>query len=167
MPVSVLSAVFTENNQSGLGQVLGLGTTPRYNQISSSEMLNMRIYQTLSSATLYSSSSADATLILFAPIIPLIIPDYSGKFLQITNRRNAGAELDIDRFSDYEFNDLATSALIVAPNRGSDERPELRFSFRGLFLERWRNLIDKNLSGTDARRDGDPILTWETSFVLL
>ena len=72
MPLSVLSSVFTGNDQSGTSQVFGLGTTPRYNQISSNEMLNMGIYQTLSSSILYSSSSADATLILFGPVFPFL-----------------------------------------------------------------------------------------------
>lgn len=157
MPISVLSSVYTGNNQSGSAQLLGLSGTPRYNQISSSMMLNMSIYQALSSATMYSSSSADATLILFAPFLPFPpMPDYFGQFMQITNRRNSGSELDVDRFSDYGFNNIATSALVVAPNREA----EVRLSFRDIFLERWRTVIDGELSG-GARRDGDPTLTWE------
>ena len=157
MPISVLSSVYTGNNQSGSGQLLGLGTTHRYNQIASDEMLSMGIHQNLSSATIYSSSSADATLILFAPIISFLpMPDYTGRFMQITNRKNTGTELDINRFADHGFNNLATSALVVAPYRGF----EVRLSFRDLFLERWKTVIDGQLSG-GAKRDGDPILTWE------
>lgn len=157
MPISVLSAVYTGTYQSGSGQLLGVGSTHRYNRISSSEMLNLGIHRTLSSATLYSSSSADATLILFAPFIPFLsMTDYNGLFMQITNRRNSGSELDVNRFSTYGFNNLATSSLVVAPNRGL----EVRLSFRDLFLQRWRDVIDAQLTG-GARRDGDPILTWE------
>lgn len=84
------------------------------------------------------------------------MPDYTGSFMQITNRRNSGSVLDVDRFSTYGFNNKPTNMLVVAPNRGT----EVRLSFRDLFLERWRDVIDAQLSG-GARRDGDPTLTWE------
>jgi len=157
MPISILSAVYTGNDQSGTCQLFGLGTSHRYNQISSSEMLSMGIYQNLSSSILYSSSSADSTLI-FGPVLPFlpIASDYNGSFMQITNRKDAGSELYTNRFSTYNFDNLATSALVVAPNRGI----EFRFSFRDLFLEKWTELIDEELEDP-ARRDGDPILTWE------
>lgn len=157
MPITVLSIVYTGNDQSGTGEILGVGSTPRYDQVPASEMLSLGIHQNLSSATIYASSVADATLIFFAPIVPFLpSSDYNGRFMQITNRRNAGSELDINRFSTYAFNNLATSALVVAPNKGS----EYRLSFRDMFLPTWRTAIDAELSG-GARRDGDPTLTWE------
>ncbi len=157
MPLSVIASVFTGNNQTGTGQLLGVGTTPRYNRIPSSSMLSMNIHRALSSATVYSSSTADATVILFAPMVPFLsTPDYTGLFMQLANRRNAGSELDVDRFSDHGFNNLATSALVVAPNRAF----EVRLSFRDLFLERWKDVIDAELT-SGAKRHGDPLLTWE------
>jgi len=157
MPISVLSIVYTGNHQSGSGQILGVGATPRYNRFPSSEMLSMGIHQNLSSATVFSSSRADATVILFAPILPFLpMPDYAGRYMQITNRRGSGSEYDVNLFSSHGFNNMATSALAVAPYRGS----EVRLSFRDLFLQRWRDIIDDELTG-GARRDGDPVLTWE------
>lgn len=159
MSLSVLTGVFTGANQSGTGQLFGVGTTPRYNYVRSSEMLSRGLYRTLSSATVFSSSTADATLILFGPIHPLLsaaTPDFSGRFVQITNPRGAGSELDVDLLSDHGFNDAATSVMVVAAQRGS----ELRLSFRDLFLDPWRTILDSQLSD-GARRDGDPVLTWE------
>lgn len=157
MSLSVLSSVFTGNNQSGTGRLIGVGRTPRYNRISSGLMSSLGIRQALSSATVYASSTADATVIMFAPLLPFFGgPDYTGRFLQITNRRNAGSEFKVDRFSDFGFNNMATSILVAAPNRGT----EFRMSFRDLFLAQWRAQIDAQLTD-GARRNGDPTLTWE------
>lgn len=120
-------------------------------------MSSLGIRQALSSATVYASSTADATVILFAPLVPFLgSPDYTGRFMQITNRRNAGSEFKVDRFSDFAFNNQATSILVAAPNRGT----EFRMSFRDLFLAQWRAQIDAQLTD-GARRNGDPTLTWE------
>lgn len=157
MPLSVLSAVYTGNNQSGSGTLFGVGATPRYNRISSALLSDMGFRRNLSSATMYSSSSADATLILFgSPTSFFSFPDYQGLFMQITNRRSSGSELDVNRFSDHGFNNRAENALVVAPNRGS----ELRLSFRDMFLDRWNDVLAAQLSDP-AHADGAPVLTWE------
>lgn len=157
MPLSVLSAVYTGNNQSGSGTLFGVGATPRYNRISSALLSDMGFRRNLSSATVYSSSSADATLILFgSPASFFSFPDYQGLFMQITNRRSSGSELDVNRFSDHSFNNRAENALVVAPNRGS----ELRLSFRDMFLDRWNDVLSAQLSDP-AHADGAPVLTWE------
>jgi hypothetical protein len=153
----MLATVHTGSNQTGTSRLFGVGRTPRYNRVSTSEMIAQGIHQNLSSATVYTSSTADATVILFAPILPFIpMPDYTGRFMQITKRRGSGSELNVNRFSDHSFNDDATNMLLAAPNRGT----EFRLSFRDLFLTRWNQLIDAQLS-SGARRDGNPTLTWE------
>jgi hypothetical protein len=157
MAISVLAGVFTGNNQSGKGRLVALGSTPRYNRFPSKLMLSMGIHQDLSSATVYSSLTADATLILFrSPLPSLVLPEYSGNFLQITNRKGSSSELDVNSFSPYGFNNMATSMLAVAPWKGS----EYRVSFRDIFLTKWISIIDKKLP-SEAKRDGEPLLTWE------
>jgi hypothetical protein len=157
MPLSVLSGVYTGNDQSGSGTFFGVGRTPRYNRIPSTTLTDMGFRRNLSSATVYSSSTADATLILFgSPVSFVSFPDYQGLFMQITNRRSSGSEHDVDRFSDHGFNNLAENVLVVAPNRGT----EFRFSFRDLFLDRWNDVLSSQLADP-AHADGGPTLTWE------
>ena len=158
MSLAMLSTVFTGNNQSGSARLLGLGRSNRYHALDRDDMQTMGIYRNLSSATVYSSAVCDATLLLFAnPYSSLIsLPAYTGRFLQITNRRNSGNELDVASFPSG-INNRSDSILLVAANREN----EIRVSFRDLFLERWNTMLDEQLDGSQARRDGDPVLTWE------
>lgn len=154
MPLSMLSIVYTGSNQTGTGRVFGLGTSHRYNAIDNGEMKSFGIYRNLSSATVYASSSCDATLILFG--FPFALPwNYTGNFLQITNQRGAASALSTN--FPALLNNSASSMLLVAPNRGS----EIRLSFRDLFLNQWNTTLDAQLRGSEAERSGDPTLTWE------
>lgn len=158
MSLSFLAAVFTGNNQSGAGTLIGLGNTPRYNKFPNSIMHSQGIHKNLSSATVYKTSKCDATVILFgSPFLFLQFPDYQGPYMQITNRKNASSELDVNNFSTYGLNNNATSMLLIGANKGFD----IRLSYRDLFLNKWKDIIDNELSGTEAKRDGNPTLTWE------
>lgn len=158
MSLSMLSTVFTNSHQSGTARLFGLGNSDRYNRVTSATMASFGIKNNLSSATVYASSSVDATLILFGPLFGFFdMGNFNGEFLQITNRRGAASALDVDRFSDYSFNDRARSMLLVGANRGT----EFRLSFRDLFLNQWKTMLDAELAGSQAKRKGDPTLTWE------
>jgi hypothetical protein len=92
-------------------------------------------------------------LLLFGSPIPFItFGDFNGQFLQVTNTGSSADDVNLSG----SFNNWATSGLLVARNRPS----EFRVSFRDVFLDRWRDVIDGELSG-GAKRDGDPSLTWE------
>jgi hypothetical protein len=156
MPLSMLSTVFTGNNETGTARLFGVGTSHRYNAIDHNEMTNYGISRNLSSATVYASSSCDATLLLFGPPANFVsLPDYTGWFVQVTNPKNASSELDVNLPS--SINDHATNMLLVSANKGF----EIRQSFRDLFLSQWNSTLDASLSGSQARRNGDPVLTWE------
>jgi len=154
MSLSVLSAVFTGANQSGTIRPYGVSGNQRYNRIPNSQLSSLGLSNALSSATLYSSSTAHNTLLLFGmPQIPwLSFGDYNGQFLQLTNA-SSGAELDVN-LSAYGFDNAPTSALLVATRRGT----EFRLSFRDLFLSKWNTVIDGKLS-SEAKRDVEPVLT--------
>lgn len=154
MPLSMLSTVFTGSNQTGAGRVFGLGKSHVYHAIGRSDMSSSGILNDLSSATVFSSSDCDATLLLFGPTSSSD-PDYTGTFQQITNRKDAPHELDVNLPS--AINDKAASMLLVGANRGI----EIRQSFRDLFLARWNSTLDAQLHGSQARRQGNPVLTWE------
>ena len=74
----------------------------------------------------------------------------------MTNSKGSGSELDVNSFASG-FDNTATSMLLIAANRDF----EFRLSFRDLFLEDWRTILDAQLSGSEASRNGDPTITWE------
>ena len=159
MSIAALSAVFTNSNQSGTARLFGVGASERTRRVPRSSMQTFGIYANLSSATVYSTSRSDGTLILFKPLFGLFdLGDYAGEFMQITNRSGSGSALDVDAFSAHAFNDQPRSMLFVAARKETDE---FRISFRDIFLNRWKQVIDGELSGSEARRSGDPTLTWE------
>lgn len=157
MSLSMISSVFTGTNQTGTSRVFGVGTSSRYNAVTASEMVSGSIHSNLSSATVFNSSVVDATVLLFRPIVPWIsMGNFNGLFAQLSNRKGGGSELDVNSFPGG-FDNTVTSMLLVAANRSG----EIRLSFRDLFLNQWRTTLDSQLAGSEARRDGDPTLTWE------
>lgn len=158
MSLSMLSMVSTGNSLTGTSQLFGVGSSGRYNHFNSSEMINFGLYNNLSSGIVYASGSVDATLILFKPFMNLVdLGSFNGDFMQISVRKNSGSPVQVNQFSDHGFNNAPRSAMVVAANRGT----EFRLSFRDLFLDQWRTMLDAQLAGSQARRHGDPSLTWE------
>jgi hypothetical protein len=156
MAISVLASIFDGANQSGTARLYGVSKSQRYHRIPGSELSGYNLYRKISSTTEYSSSVAHCSLILFGFSFPLVtFPDYQGEFVQLTNA-GSGKELD-SNLSSSNFDNVATSALLVAEARG----PEFRLSFRDLFLSKWNTMLDSQLAGTQASREGDPVLTWE------
>ncbi len=164
---SFVSTASVDNNQGGNFQLYSLPVDTRYAHISKSDLQNGGFLRAYSSATVYRSFRGEATMIFLDNFYTLVKlssgqvwaywggPDYSGKFLQLTNVLNERA-FTVDRFSDSAFDNQAASIILVDAGHTS-----LRFSFRDLFLNEWKTSIDKKLAGTTATRNGDPILTWE------
>lgn len=156
----MLCAVCVDANLRGHGVFYGLGHDHRYYHENSAQLQSRLIYKNLSSSVVYESHSTDATLILFDNIYVKIgsftipAPDYNGTFLQITNLMNSGSEFNLNRFSDYDFNDVAASLMEV------NTHSMFRYSFRDLFLQEWKTSIDDAL-GNRASRTGSPKMTWE------
>lgn len=159
MSLSALATVFTNANQGGTARLYGVGRTERVRRAPKSTMQSNGIYRNLSSATVFSTSRSDGTLILFKPLYGFFdLGNYNGEYLQITNRQSSGSALDLDRFSTVGFNDQPRSMMLVAARKDTDE---IRVSFRDIFLSKWKQVIDAELSGSQASRKGDPTLTWE------
>jgi hypothetical protein len=159
MSISFLTTVHESNNLSGTARLLGLSMSNRYTRIRASDLVSYGLYKRISSARLYASSYVDGTVIFFGePYIGLPLPDFTGRFIQMTNRKGATSALDISRFSDHSFNDRTQSVLLVGANRDGFE---VRLSFRDLFLTKWNTFLDTSLAGSQAKRRGNPILTWE------
>jgi hypothetical protein len=155
MSLSFAASVYRNANQSGETRVHGVGMSQRYVQLTSEYLKSEDLWKSLSSARVNPSPTTAGSLILFmSPVSSLNLADYDGQFLQITNAKDSGDDLDVN-FSDHGFNNKATSALLVARDRG----PEFALSFRSLFLDEWKETIDEKL-GDKAERDGNPTLTW-------
>ena len=152
MSLTALASLFQHSNFTGTVRLYGLGTQ-RYNHIDSTQLLNDGLFRQFSSAILHDPSTA-ASLILFDPLLGLPGLDYQGRFLQLTNLDGLG-DLKVN-LGDHGFNDQTGSILLIGRNRGT----EFKVSFRSIFLTKWKQVIDGQLS-SGARRNGDPTLTWE------
>ncbi len=160
MSISFLSTFHQHNNLGGRTWLLGVSQSTRYNFLRSSDLIGIDLYKKISSARVYASSVCDGTVIYFGwPNVNFInMPDFTGYFVQITDTKGSGVPQDLNQFSSVNFNDGAQSALAIATNRSG---LEVRLSFRDIFLDKWKTILDSQLSGSQAKRDGDPTLTWE------
>ena len=159
MSISFLSTVHEHNNLTGRAWLLGTSQSSRYNFLRSTDLSGINLFKKISSARVYASSVCDGTVIYFGfPHFNINMPDFTGYFVQITDRKNATTPQDLNQFSSQNLNDGTQSALAVATNRTGTE---IRLSFRDLFLDKWKTFLDAELGGSQAKRDGDPTLTWE------
>lgn len=159
MSISFLASIHDYYNQGGNSRLLGLSKSKRYRAFRKSALQNYNLYKDISSAIVYPSSDADATAIFFGFDSNLFtVPDFAGKYVQITNRKGSGNSQEVDKLSAYSFNNIPQSMLMVGPNRSGFE---VRLSFRDLFLSKWNAFLDDALRGSEARRNGNPTLTWE------
>ena len=156
MALSAVCSLFSGADQTGTAAIYGVGTAQRYHEVTANELISRGLHRAVSSCTVFGSGNADPALILFGlPGLPGAFPwpDYTGSFVQLTNSGSSAQNVNM---STHAFNDVARSGLLVATARAG----ELRFSFRDLFLNTWKDTLDDVLSG-GAKRNGDPTLTWE------
>jgi len=156
MSVSVLSTIFEHANRGGDARLLGVGNSQRYHAFPASDLQWIDMYRRISSASLFGAANADPILIFVDtnPFQWLDLGGYTGRFLQLGN---SGSGERVVNLTDHGFNDRTSSLLMLAGGRGT----EFRVSFRDRFLDTWREVLDNELAGSEASRDGDPILTWE------
>jgi hypothetical protein len=162
MSLSFLTTIHKDVNLQGVVRPLGLSEKARYSPVTATLLNNFGLYRKISSANIFASSSVDGISIFFGyPANSFIHPtltDFTGNFLQVTNPKNSNNPVTISRFSEYNLNDQTQSVLLVGANK---EGLEFKMSFRDLFLEKWNTFLDSELEGTQAVRNGDPVLTWE------
>lgn len=149
MPLDALAGIYSGSNQTGTAHFLGVDHSARYALLRGSTLSSHGLYKAISSARVYGSSACDPTLLLFGSPV---FGDFNGQFLQITNTGSSEDNINLTG----AFNNWATSSLLVARNRPT----EVLVSFRDVFLKKWKEVIDDELSG-GAKRDGDPSFTWE------
>ena len=155
MSLAALSEVFEHINSGGMARFYGLGNTTRYHKAPNSDLVDAGFSNLISSATIFKPSTGGGSLVLFKPFLFNLNTDYAGPFLQITNLQGA-ADISAN-MTDFNFNDATTSLLFIGIKRA----PEFRVSFRSIFLQKWKDVIDAQLAGSQASREGDPLLTWE------
>ena len=154
MSLDALAGIYSGTNQTGTARFFGVGHSSRYALIRGSTMSGAHLDRAVSSAEVYGSSFCDPSLVFFGtpPGVPGTFGDFNGLFHQVTNTGTTADRVNLGGM----FNNWATSGLLIARNRPT----ELAVSFRDMFLAKWKTVIDDQLSG-GAKRDGDPVLTWE------
>jgi hypothetical protein len=151
-----MAQLFAGSNQTGSNIVEVTGASQRYERTRASELMSNGLWRQVSSTSVFVPPAGATSLICFGlPFAPGLLPDFNGQFVQFTNL--AGSPVLNRNLSASAFDNQTESALLVKQARAF----EVRLSFRALFLNQWRTVIDAQLSGTQASRDGDPILTWE------
>lgn len=161
MAISFLSTIHDETYLSGDTMLFALSKDARYRAVTSSDLTGYGLYNKISSSRVYASSEVDATAIFFGSpkdFSGLPAQDFSGSFVQLTNQEGSGSPQDINKFSDFSFDNKAQSMILVGPNKSG---LEFRLSFRDLFLDLWNGLLKKAIAGSQAEQKGDPIMTWE------
>jgi hypothetical protein len=154
MSLSFTASVHEHYDEAGRASLFGVSTSNRYQTVRGTQIQSLSMDKRISSVVVYPSSLVDGTVILF-----LDPKDYSGRFVQITNQKDSGVNQAVHQLSAFDFDNDTRSILLVGPNR--DDGFDVRLSFRDLFLEKWKVMLDAQLNGTDAKRRGDPILSWE------
>lgn len=158
MSLGMLCEAYEHANQGGSVRVFGVSKTARLRRFSRDDLISYGMYKSISSTRSFSSTTADATMVLFRPILPMpgFEKDYDGVYLQITNKKNSGSDFEVDNLSSLGFNDQTSSMLLIRANTDS----EFRLSYRDIFLQEWKDNIDPLLTD-GAKRKGNPTLTWD------
>jgi hypothetical protein len=148
MSVGFLALVYENADRGGRARLLGVPAESRYSAINATVLKDWDLYDQVSSVSLYAATRGTSNMLLFEH------DAFSGSFRQLVYSQSAGSIAS--NLADHSFNDKASSVLLI----GSDDGAEFRVSFRDLFLQQWRDLIDPAL-GDRASRQGDPVMTWE------
>lgn len=158
MALSTLAILHSGNNQNGYARLFGLARDERYRVVRSDSLMSYGLHRNIGSATIFSSNTADANVILFSP--DGLRSGFYGNWLQLTNRKGSGNELEVDSMYLSGVGKETTDLLFVSTSKG----PEYRFSFRDMFLDKWINIVDSLgdslKGGHKVKRDGDPFLSW-------
>ena len=148
MAVSFLAVVYEHTNRKGRARLMGLPNGNRYRAFNIDDLEEWDLQDLISSADVYGTGSGAANLLLFEH------DGYRGAFRQLVRRQASGPTSA--NLTDVGLNDKVSSILLVR----SAEDDEFRLSFRDLFLQEWKDRIDPAL-GSQATRQGDPVMTWE------
>jgi hypothetical protein len=155
MSAEFTATLFSGSSWNGSSIIVGVASGNRYFRMNSAQLQSSGFFKNIRSEEPVATTEADANVILFTNSFFNVVsaPDYAGQFLQVSAAASFG-----DAF--WTFPGFqAASVLLVAGNRKG--HTELRVSFTTIMLNKWKQLLDAQLAGTQASRDGDPTLTWE------
>lgn len=156
MSLSAMSWLHSQSNQGGSGTLFGLAHDERYRRIPSSLLQTHGVTPSVGSASVFESGNVESLQMLFGPPSSWFsLPDYTGGLQQIGNPQGSGSTREVNVPSNLH----ATSALLVGTHRGGNW--EARISLRQQLLDEWVQTIDDQLSGSQASRSGEPVMTWE------
>ena len=144
MALLISTALFSQDNETGNMYSAVVDHNERYEKMSANLLKQRGLYAHVESVSVY-AHQYDANLIL------LKNDNYTGPFVQISVDGSAKQQFLYDTWGH------TGSALLIA----SQKKGELRLSLKDTLLTKWTQYLDQKLSGTQAQREGNPILTWE------
>lgn len=144
MGILISTTLYSENNSTGSSYSTVVSHSERYGRIPADLLKQLGLYAHVESAAVYAYQD-DANLIL------LKNDNYTGAFVQLSVDGAAKQQFSYDTWGHIG------SALLVS----SQKQGEFRLSLKNTLLNKWNQYLDEKLSGSAARREGDPLLTWE------
>lgn len=149
MPLSFVAIIFNGDNRTGLSRIIGGGQSHRSDGDDGNELMAAGFLfsgHSIESVQLSTSVNTDANLIL------CMDPRYSGPFVQVTLAKGGGTAW-------WDTWGNIGSAYAVATNRTGET--EVRLSAREQLEADWIRFLDQELDGTQASREGGPLITWQ------
>ena len=151
-PKTTVSFVWEGLDRAGAAMVYAVPEPPaRATKADYLDLAEVHLYKAISSVEVFSAPEATSNLILFEK------DEFAGGFLQFTNAQAASGFHNLA--GDWGLGDRAGSLIQINTQR----KGELEFprSFRDTFVDRWRFALEPMLMKQGARRESDPIMTWD------
>jgi hypothetical protein len=145
MSLETTGLLYKGPNQTGQSTLIGLAQTDRHNHANSEALQRIGFDGAIQSGKLFDSPRVDVSITLFWQ------DQFKNNFLQMTAPRGSDSVT-------FWVTGAVHSWLLTSSAPGADH--ERRFSYRSIFAQRWKNLIDEKIRGS-ARQDVEPVLDWE------
>jgi hypothetical protein len=146
MALDFVATIYNGDNRTGLSRIIAGGQSHRSDGDDGNELMAAGFWYSVESVQLSTSARTDANLIL------CMGGDYSGPFVQVTLAKGGGVAW-------WDTWGNIGSAYAVATNRTGER--EVRLSAREQLEAQWISFLDQELSGTQASREGRPLITWQ------
>lgn len=145
MGLETTGAIYTGPNQTGRSMIIGIPQGDRYYHVDGPQLGQDGFFDQIQSGRLFASPRVDVSLAIFWT------QNFDANFLQLTAVRGG------DGFTFWATGPVR-SYLLTATSPGGAE--EVRMSYRDMFAQEWKTLIDEMIRGS-GRRDYEPVLNWD------
>lgn len=149
--MSVTGSVYQHVNFGGRSQTYFLDNNWRYYRVFPGNLQSVGLHDSISSAKLFPDNGNNSLLICFQH-------RFQGRYLMLCNPKGSGVVKAVNSFVPLNnMNDVTSSILLMRTKLGN----EMRLSAKDLIKSKFVQMLDAKLSGTQASRVGEPIITWD------